>query len=300
MQITAILSDYDGTLSPTDSIRSKENAIPEGLENVLWDISEKIPVCIVSSKDFNFLHKRTRFAKIVSCILGIETLVLERHKKTGVIPTYSEDKSGRILECQDFSCIKNNYISVDDDDDSLQNNSEILSQLVEQIGSDFKEVSIEEKFTVTGKEALAGITIDWRHMDDWKSFKVESEPRLRKVITEKQREFPQSNIHIQTYTTHPFVDIYTAKCDKGMAFDRITSEIPTIEAKRQNIMYLGDSENDNPAFAKADVSIGVHSDRRLYPRLDCQYSIDFDRLPLFLRRLSHDDFEFSDKLFYCY
>jgi hydroxymethylpyrimidine pyrophosphatase-like HAD family hydrolase len=297
MQIAAILSDYDGTLSPTDSIRSKENAIPEGLENVLWDISEKIPVCIVSSKDFNFLHKRTRFAKIISCILGIETLVLERHKKTGVIPTYSEDKSGRILECQDFSCIKNNYISVSDDDDSLRHNSGILSQLVEQIGSDFKGVSIEEKFTVTGKEALAGITIDWRHMDDWKSFKVESEPRLRKVITEKQREFPQSNIHIQTYTTHPFVDIYTAKCDKGMAFDRITSEIPTIEAKRQNIMYLGDSENDNPGFRKANVSIGIQSDSRLRPKLNCKYNICFNELPVFLKNLLDRDLEFSDSLF---
>jgi phosphoserine phosphatase len=30
-------------------------------------------------------------------------------------------------------------------------------------------------------------------------------------------------------------------------------------------MYLGDSENDNPAFRKADVSIGVRSDERLNP-----------------------------------
>jgi HAD superfamily hydrolase (TIGR01484 family) len=295
MQIAAILSDYDGTLSPTDSIRSKENAIPEGLENILWDISEKIPVCIVSSKDFGFLHKRTRFANVASCILGIETLVLERHKKTEVIPAYSEDKSGRILEYQDFSCIKNNYISVDDDE-TLQHNSGILSQLVDQIGSDFKEVSIEKKFTVTGKQALAGITIDWRHMDDWNSFKVESEPQLRKVIIEKQREFPQSNIHIQTYTTHPFVDIYTTKCDKGMAFDRITSEISTIEGKPQNIMYLGDSENDNPGFRKADVSIGIQSDSRLRPKLNCKYNICFNELPMFLKNLLDRDLEFSGSL----
>ena len=55
MQISAILSDYDGTLCPTASIRTKEqSAMPEELENILWDISEKIPVCIVSSKDFDF------------------------------------------------------------------------------------------------------------------------------------------------------------------------------------------------------------------------------------------------------
>jgi RNAse (barnase) inhibitor barstar len=39
-----------------------------------------------------------------------------------------------------------------------------------------------------GKKALAGMTIDWRHLQDWKDFKTKSEPRVIKVITEKQRE----------------------------------------------------------------------------------------------------------------
>jgi phosphoserine phosphatase len=43
-------------------------------------------------------------------------------------------------------------------------------------------------------------------------------------------------------------------------------------------MYLGDSENDNPAFRKADVSIGVKSDERLNPNLNCNYSMKFDKL----------------------
>jgi hypothetical protein len=42
---------------------------------------EKIPVCIVSSKDFRFLYTRAKFARIISCILGIETLILKNHKK---------------------------------------------------------------------------------------------------------------------------------------------------------------------------------------------------------------------------
>jgi trehalose-6-phosphatase len=57
MQISAILSDYDGTLCPTGTIRNQEeNLIPADLEAILWSISENIPVCIVSSKDFDFLH----------------------------------------------------------------------------------------------------------------------------------------------------------------------------------------------------------------------------------------------------
>lgn len=35
-------------------------------------------------------------------------------------------------------------------------------------------------------------------------------------------------------------------------------------------LYLDDSENDNPAFRKAGVSIGVRSDSRIIPKLECQ------------------------------
>jgi trehalose-6-phosphatase len=73
-KINAILSDYDGTLSPTDTLRSKTDSIPEQLEGVLWEMSQSIPVCIISSKDYHFLHPRTGFARILSCIMGIETI----------------------------------------------------------------------------------------------------------------------------------------------------------------------------------------------------------------------------------
>jgi hypothetical protein len=63
-----------------------------------------------------------------------------------------------------------------------------------------------------------------------------------------------------------------------------------------NVMYMGDSENDNPAFRKSDISIGIHSDIRLSPKLDCKYMLDFNQLPLFLRRLTDNDFIFSESL----
>jgi hydroxymethylpyrimidine pyrophosphatase-like HAD family hydrolase len=297
MQISAILSDYDGTLCPTTSIRSEENIIPKELENILWGISEKIPVCVVSSKDFGFLHSKTRFASIVSCILGIETVVLRRHKRTMLSPLHSKEdiSSDRVTECRDFRCIKNSYLPIEDI--TLQHNSELLSQLAEEIASRFKEVSIEHKFTVTRKKMLAGITIDWRHIDDWKFFKVKSEPELRKAIIEKQRELRQqdrpNNVHIQTYTTHPFIDIYAVKCDKGMAYDAVISKIPTTNSSTQRVMYLGDSDNDNAAFRKADISIGVKSDERLNPTLDCKYTLKFDKLSSFLEKLQNDNFVFS-------
>jgi len=57
-------------------------------------------------------------------------------------------------------------------------------------------------------------------------------------------------------------------------------------------MYLGDSENDNHAFRKAGVSIGVNSDKRLNPNLDCKYIVKFDKLASLLAKLQNDDFVF--------
>ena len=54
------------------------------------------------------------------------------------------------------------------------------------------------------------------------------------------------------YSTHPFLDIYGLKCDKGTAFDSVLKLLDMDKSKK--ILYLGDSENDNAAFAKADVS----------------------------------------------
>jgi hydroxymethylpyrimidine pyrophosphatase-like HAD family hydrolase len=164
-------------------------------------------------------------------------------------------------------------------------------------------IAVEQKFTAD-KRILAGITIDWRHMKDWQSFKLKSEPDLKRLISEKQREISLhanagSKLHIQTYTTHPFIDVYAAKCDKGIAYDYVSSEIPNIQGKlkeQQNTLYLGDSENDNAAFRKAAVSIGVRSDTRLKPKLNCEYNICFNKLSRFLKGLLDKDLLFSDSL----
>jgi HAD superfamily hydrolase (TIGR01484 family) len=297
MQIDAILSDYDGTLCPTGSIRCQDKSvIPKNLEDILWDISEKIPVCIVSSKDFGFLHARAKFAKIISCILGIETLTLNNHKQGAIMADSSNDS----LECDDnLGCIESSHLLLNKNNKLLEVNSILLNSIANDISQNFSQtITVERKF-ITGQRILAGITIDWRRIEDWKSFKVESEPHLKKLIRKKQRELSPNNmskLHIQTYATHPFIDVYAVKCDKGMAFDCVASQIPRMEGKLQNIMYLGDSENDNPAFRKAAVSIGVHSDIRLKPKLSCKYNICFNNLPIFLKLLLDKDLQFSDSL----
>ena len=100
---------------------------------------------------------------------------------------------------------------------------------------------------------------------------------------------------IQTYSSHPFLDVYGVECNKGLAFDSVLSHLEQ-EGRVMNVVYLGDSENDNPAFRKSDISIGIRSDARLNPMLDCKYMLDFNQLPLFLRGLMDNDFIFSEDL----
>ena len=92
MQISTILSDYDGTLLPTTLIHKSDDTKHESftdddfsqtlldLEKVLWEISNKIIIGIISTKDFNFLHYRTRFANILSCMMSIETIIIKHSK----------------------------------------------------------------------------------------------------------------------------------------------------------------------------------------------------------------------------
>ena len=80
-RLAAILSDFDGTLCPTSGIKYNDNSsdfIPRSIEEILCEISLTVPIGIITSKDFDFIYPKTRkFAKILSCILGLEMFVLD-------------------------------------------------------------------------------------------------------------------------------------------------------------------------------------------------------------------------------
>jgi hypothetical protein len=58
----------------------------------------------------------------------------------------------------------------------------------------------------------------------------------------------------------------------------------------------GVSEKDIAAFRKASVSVGVISDKRLQPKIDCQHLIEFKNLSEFIRHLAEAEFVFSEDL----
>jgi HAD superfamily hydrolase (TIGR01484 family) len=288
-QVDAILSDYDGTLCPTTSVRDDNRygvggTIPTGLEQILFRISEHIPLCIISSKDFAFLHNRARFASIFSCALGLETINHSHH--------YNDAEDIKL------GCV--GYRHLITDRLSLKHNSKSLHNIVETLQNHKSmDILIEEKYT-SDKEILIGLTIDYRHVENWQSFKDNAEPIIREMIQKSINADLAPNLSfkdqlsMQSYSSHPFLDVYGTKCDKGLAFDEVLTQLE--EKGRTNIIYLGDSENDNPAFRKSEIPIGIRSDTRLNPVLDCKYMLDFNQIPTFLRGLVNNDFIFSERL----
>jgi hypothetical protein len=153
-KVYALLSDYNGTLCLTshvkDAFEDDNEEKPHDIGAALGRISQLIPVCIISSKDFNFRHTRPRrFASIKSCVLGIETINHIKHK----------DET--FLDC----IIEHHYI---EGRPRLIDYSKILNKLLrqEKIQRYSRSISIKPKFTSDGR-ILIGITFDYRHLDNW-------------------------------------------------------------------------------------------------------------------------------------
>lgn len=120
-KIKAIFSDYDGTLVPAVDVKNtKTNAaavIPAELEGLLKKVSAEIPVSIISTKDYEFLrNKTTTFAWVLSCIMGIETLVLTTTNNI-------KEPSDRVIKKR----------LLETSLEELQLNSEALSAIAEEI-----------------------------------------------------------------------------------------------------------------------------------------------------------------------
>ena len=321
MKIKAILSDFDGTLCPTSSIHhynnesDKSNLISLNVKEALIAISKEIPICIISSKDFYFLYDKVKeFSNILSCILGMETLFVENknanieHKNFGngfLSNNQQIDKLNQTIIDKKCSIISRRLLI---DYETLSTNSYILNEIARFFEINYPFITIEKKFLTVKEDLLGGITVDWRKDKDWNKNRKIYESLVTKSLfnifkrqnypypTKDQIYYHLQNLFIQKYATHPFIDVYSVKTSKGEAYDYVTSEIVNTGHNLGQIIYLGDSENDNPAFSKADISIGISSDDRLKPHLKCKYDLKFENLSLFLKRLTANGFEFSGSL----
>jgi HAD superfamily hydrolase (TIGR01484 family) len=78
--VKALFLDYDGTICPLDASKSNPNILHQN-EAVLKEISQKIPIAIITTKDLPFIVRRTPFAHAWAGIAGLETKSRNAPKK---------------------------------------------------------------------------------------------------------------------------------------------------------------------------------------------------------------------------
>jgi hypothetical protein len=148
----AIISDFDGTLCPTSSItpygEESHSLIPSELEDMLCSISENIPICIISSKDFYFLiEKIKKFSNTLSCVLGMETLFLGDSDNNNTTLSLIDNKK---IDTFHYSIIDNKYSIVSRhlliEYEVLLSNSTILNEIVNYFEIKYPMINIEKKF----------------------------------------------------------------------------------------------------------------------------------------------------------
>jgi HAD superfamily hydrolase (TIGR01484 family) len=73
-QLQAVFLDYDGTISSLNVLKSESMVSSENMA-VLYQISRRIPVVVITTKDLSFVTKRTPFAYAWAGLGGLEIKV---------------------------------------------------------------------------------------------------------------------------------------------------------------------------------------------------------------------------------
>ncbi|MGA8905667.1 MAG: HAD-IIB family hydrolase [Candidatus Bathyarchaeia archaeon] len=140
-------------------------------------------------------------------------------------------------------------------------------------------IMIERKETEDGD--LIAFCIDWRLSRNWDEAHKKAAPALALCKGE--------GLYVVESEISPFANIYPFEVDKGAALTKLRTEMGITGP----VMYLGDSEADDPAFQLADISVGVKH-RRIMPALKCKYRLEFFELDNFLSKLIDSDFNFQE------
>jgi HAD superfamily hydrolase (TIGR01484 family) len=127
-----------------------------------------------------------------------------------------------------------------------------------------RDVFVEEKRSLLG--FLLGFSIDWRRRGG-------PPEGLDRVV----REATSRGLHVVNYRYNPFVDIYISRRGKGDAV-KIMRALLNLD----KLIYVGDGENDVPAFSVADISVLVRHDFNRELRLDVDYEVEFGELARWL------------------
>ena len=106
---------------------------------------------------------------------------------------------------------------------------------------------------------------------NWDYYKKDMQHSISAAVTNLSRKPESINFYLQKYDFHPFIDVYVMEGSKDTGFHLVLSEISTdvhdtveeeeedhrknSSIRAEDVLYLGDAENDNPAFRKVGLSI---------------------------------------------
>lgn len=142
-EVRALFLDYDGTISPLNVPRSESLLSPENMA-VLHQISQQIPVAVITTKDLSFVVKRTPFAQAWSGLGGLEIKIGDAVNRA--------------------SCLRNMT-------------PYLITALKYAKGLSGNDLTIEEKRDSEG--ATVAFSVDWRQAKN----SCEAEERALKIIS---------------------------------------------------------------------------------------------------------------------
>ncbi len=143
----------------------------------------------------------------------------------------------------------------------------------------FSGVEIEEKLDMSHRPIA--FCLDWRQSKD----PLGAMKEVHMVV-----DYCKSlGLRLVKYEGQPFLDVYPVSIDKGVALKEMLKELKL----EKGILFMGDSEADNPAFAMADVGVGVVHGENCVKSLACDYFVKFEDVSPFLSRLLENKFLFE-------
>jgi len=140
-------------------------------------------------------------------------------------------------------------------------------------------VKIEEKRDSRGR--AVAFCVDWRQAKDVE--KANREVNGMAVYCEAL------SLELVRYEGQPFYDVYPVLVDKGAALETLRKELKL----RHGVLFMGDSEIDNPAFETSDIGLGVIRDETPLQSLACDYFVRFEDVASLLSVLFADHLMFS-------
>ena len=126
--------------------------------------------------------------------------------------------------------------------------------------------------------------VDWRRSRD--------KERIKREVDLFGFRCEALGLTVYRFEDAPFVDVYPVNVDKGLAVGKLRRAL----GLDSGVLFLGDSEADNPAFLASDAGLAVVHDETRLESLAADYLVRFEEVNSFLRSLLANGLAFGSGL----